>query len=119
MKPEIIFKASSPKEAETLVLSVLKTGFIPRTATIQYNVRKGLPGRIRKINDYPLILEGYLNGSPMRISVTPLAVGSKCDGAYSLHKILKVCGFSIDNSEIFTIRKVDDEGWIKFTLTRK
>ena len=119
MKPEIIFKASSPKEAETLVLSVLKIGFVPKKATIRYNVRKGLPGRVKRINDYPLILEGHLNGNATRISVTPLAAGSKCDGAYSLHKILKICEFPIEDSDVLSIRKIDDEGWINFTLTSK
>ena len=115
---EIILKMDSPKEATEMVLLLLENGFKPRKAIINYNIRKPLPVKIRKLADYPLVLEGFLNGHEMRVAVTPLAIGFYCEGSISLRKILKAAHFYIEDIEFFSLRSFNqDTGCAHFTLT--
>lgn len=116
---EIILKMDSPVEAAQMVLVLYQNGFKPRKAIISYNIRKPPTMRIKKLADYPLILEGFLNGHEMRVAVSPLAIGRYCDGSDSLRRILKSAHFYIEDSDIFTLRRFNPEtGCVKFTLTQ-
>ena len=115
---EIILKMDSPEEAAQMVLVLFKNGFKTRKATIHYNIRKPPTLRIKKLADYPLILEGLLNDHEIRVAVSPLAVGYSCAGAYALYKILKAAHFHIEDKDLLTLRKFNqDTGCVHFTLT--
>ena len=114
---EIILKMDSPQEAAEMVLVLFQNGFKPRKAIISYNIRKPLPVKIKKLADYPLLLEGFFNGHEMRVAVTPLTIGSSCNGTYALRKILKTAHFYIEDIELFTLRRFNQEtGCANFTL---
>ncbi len=114
---EIILKMDSPQEAAQMVLVLFQNGFKPRKAIISYNIRKPLPVKIKKLADYPLVLEGSLNGHEMRVAVTPLAIGRYCPGSDALRKILKSAHFYIEDRDLFTIRRFNQEtGCAHFTL---
>lgn len=116
---EIILKMGSPKEAAQVVLLLYQSGFTPHTATISYSIREKLPVKIRKLADYPLVLEGIFNGHELRVAVTPLAVGSSCEGSYALKKILKAANFYIEEPDLFTLRKFNREtGCFRLRLSR-
>ncbi|MBQ2835910.1 MAG: hypothetical protein IJE68_03660 [Clostridia bacterium] len=115
---EIILKMDSPQEAAQMVLVLFQNGFKPRKAIINYNIRKPPTMRIKKLADYPLILEGSLNGHEMRVAVTPLAIGRYCPGSDALRRILKTAHFYIEDMDLFTLRKFNQEtGCAHFTLT--
>ena len=114
---EIILKMDSPKEAADMVLLLFQNGFKPRKAIINYSIRKPPTMRIKKLADYPLILEGSLNGHEMRVAVTPLAIGYCCEGSIALRKIFKSAHFYIEDVELFTLRRFNQEtGCANFTL---
>lgn len=117
---EIILKMDSPKEAVEMVSLLCQNGFKPHKATISYNIRKKLPVKIKKLADYPLILEGILNGHEMRVAVTPLAIGSFCDGAYAMRRILKLTNFYMDDIEIFSLKRFNtNTGYLHLSLLQK
>lgn len=115
---EIIIKMDSPKEAESLVLLLFKNGFKVNTAIVRYNLRTGIPVKFRRLDQYPLTLHGTLNGRETRVLVSPLAAGSRCDGSYSLMKILKAASFYIEPDNIFTICKFNQEGILDLRFSR-
>lgn len=116
---EIILKMDSPKEAAQYTTLLFQNGFYPRKAIISYSIRKKLPVKIKKLEDYPLILEGTLNGHEMRIAVTPLSIGFSSDGAFALRKILKAGQFYIEDRDLFTLRKFNsDTGCAHFIITK-
>lgn len=117
---EIILKMDSPKEAVDMISLLCKNGFKPYKATLSYNIREKLPVKIKKLADYPLILEGIFNGHEMRVAVTPLAIGSFCDGSYALRRILKMTDFYMDDLEIFTLKRFNpNTGYLHLTLLQK
>lgn len=116
---EIILKMDSPLEAVQYTTLLFQNGFHPRKAIISYSIRKKVPVKIKKLEDYPLILEGVLNGHDMRVAVTPLSIGHWGDGATALRKILKTANFYIDDKDIFTLKRFNQEaGCAYFTLTK-
>ena len=115
---EVILNMGSPNEALTFTRLIFKNGFVPHKAIINYDIGKGLPGEIKRLSDYPLRLEGILNGHELRVMVTPLAAGCSCDGSHALYVILRCGGFSIEEKEIKTIRNVKN-GKVNMTLLRK
>lgn len=116
---EIILKMQSPKEAETLVLLLFKNGFQTKSATISYNIRKGLPGKFRRLDQYPLTLHGILNGQQTRILVTPLTAGHRCDASYALMRILKAANFYVEPDDIFTVKRFDPTtGYLNLTYSK-
>lgn len=117
---EIIFKMENPKEAVEMVSLLCQNGFKAKKATISYDIHKKVPVKIRKLADYPLILEGCLNGHSMRVAVTPLAIGSFCDGSYALKRILKMTNFYMEDIEIFTAKRFNPTtGRLYLTLNLK
>ena len=106
---EIIIKMDTPKEAESLVLLLLKNGFYVNTAVINYNIRTGVPTKFRRLDQYPLTLYGTLNGRQTRVLVSPLGAGHRCEASYSLMKILKAVPFNVDPKDIYTLRKFNPE----------
>lgn len=115
---EIILKMGSPNEAYTFTRLLFKNGFVPNKAIIKYDLGKGLPGKIKRLDQYPLRLEGVLNGHEMRVLVTPLTAGCSGEGSIALYHILRSAGFPIEERELTTIRRVLD-GKVNLTLSRK
>lgn len=115
---EIILKMGSPNEAYTFTRLLFKNGFITRKAIIKYDLSQGLPGKIKRLDQYPLRLEGVLNGHEMRVLVTPLAAGCSCEASFALYHILRAAGFPIEERELTTIRRVSN-GKVSLTLIRK
>jgi len=116
---EIILKMDSPKEAAQVVLLLYQNGFNPHTATINYSIREKLPVKIRKIADYPLVLEGIFNKHELRVAITPLAIGSSCEGTYALRKILKAANFYIEDSTLYTLKNFDiNTGRLNLRISR-
>lgn len=115
---EIILKMASPNEAYTFTRLLFKNGFVPYKAIIKYNLGKGLPGKLKRLDQYPLRLEGILNGHEMRVLVTPLAAGCSCDASRALYHILRAADFPVEERDFTTIRKVSN-GEINITLLRK
>lgn len=117
---EIILKMDSPKEAVQFTLVLFENGFKPHKAIINYNIRRKLPVKIKKLSDYPLILEGILNGHEMRVAITPLAIGDFSDGSCALRKILKAANFYIEEKDLFTLRRFNpNTGIANFCLLQK
>jgi len=115
---DIILKMESPQEAAQKVLLLFRNGFKADQAIINYNNRQPLPVKIKKLSDYPLILNGTLNGHGIRVSVTPLSIGHYCAGSYALKKILKTGHFYIEDLDLFTLRKFNpDTSCINIMLT--
>ena len=102
---EIIIKMESPKEAEDLVLLLFKNGYKIRSAHVRYNLRKGVPVKFRRLDQYPLTLSGTYNGTETRLLVSPLAAGIRASGSYSLLKILKAANFCVEPDDILTVRR--------------
>ena len=115
---EIILKMDSAQEAVQFTLLLFENGFNPSKATISYDSRRPLPVKIRKLEDYPLVLEGQLNGHPLRVAVTPLEIGCFSNAAYGLRKILKTAQFYIDDRDIFSKHRFHPDGYISLTLTK-
>jgi len=102
---EIIIKMDTPKEAENLVLLLFKNGYKPKSAHVRYNLRKGVPVRFRRLDQYPLTLHGTYNGTETRLLVSPMAAGISAAGSYSLIKILKAADFYVEPDDILTVRR--------------
>lgn len=116
---EIILKMASPNEALTFSRLLFKNGYVVNTAIIKYDLSKGIPGEIKRLDQYPLRLEGNLNGHPMRVLITPLAAGCSCEASRALFHILRAASFPIqDEREFTTIRHVKN-GKVDMTLCRK
>ena len=117
---EIILKMDSPKEAAQMVSVLFRNGFKPTEAKINYSLKENSSIKLSRITSFPLILSGTLNGHKTRVAVTPLAVGSHCEGAYALRKILKAANFYFEERDLFTIRKFNPEtGRLSLTITQK
>lgn len=115
---EIILKMDSPNEAYKYTRLLIMSGFLPYKAIINYDLSKGLPGKIKRLDQYPLRLEGVLNGHEMRVLVTPLTAGCSGEGSVALYHILRTAGFPIEERELTTIRRVSN-GKVNLTLIRK
>lgn len=117
---EIILKMDSPKEAAQLVSVLLQSGFKPTEAKINYSLKESSSVRLNRVTSFPLILTGILNGTQTRVAVTPLSVGSHCEGSYALRKILKAANFYFEERDLFTIRRFNPEtGRLSLTITQK
>ena len=117
---EIILKMDTPREAEQMVSMLIQNGFKPIEAKINYSLRENSSVKLSRVTSFPLILTGTLNGNITRVAVTPLSIGSCCDGSYALRKILKVAKFSFEERDLFTIRKFNpDTGRLTLTFTLK
>ena len=116
---EIVLKPASPKQAATLVSVLLKNGFNPTEATIQYSLRDYPSVKLSNVKDFPLILKGTLDGSPMRVSVSQVEVGRYSDGSYALKKILKEAGFYFEERDLFTVKRFNiNTGRLCMTLSK-
>ena len=115
---EIIFKMGTPTEALNITRLLFRNGFEPTKAIIKYNLGRGLPGKIKKLDDYPLRLEGIYNGHELRVLVTPLAAGCSCEGSRALYHILRNASFPIEERELTTVRNVKN-GEVNLVLSRK
>ena len=117
---EIILKMSSPKEALQFASIILQNGFKAYKATISYDSTRKLPVKIRKLSDYPLILEGFLNKQKTRIAITPLSVGNFSDGSYALRQILRVANFNVEDKDLFTMKNFNRQtGYLHMTILQK
>lgn len=117
---EIILKMDSPKEAAQFVLILFQNGFKPTEAKLNYSLRENSSVKLSKVTSFPLILTGTLNGHQTRVAVTPLAVGSSCEGSYALRKILKAANFYVEERDLFTIRRFNPKtGRLSLTFTQK
>lgn len=117
---EIVLKPPSPAQAVKLVSILLKNGFNPTDAIIKYSLKEHTSVKLSNVKDFPLILMGTLDGSPMRVAVSRLEVGRYCEGAYSLRKILKEAGFYIEEKDLFTIRAFSkDTGCLNLTISKR
>ena len=116
---EIVLKPGSPKQAANLVSALLKSGFNPTTATIQYSLRENTSVKLSNVKDFPLILTGTMDGYRMRISVSQLEAGRHSDGAYALRRILKEAGFYFEERDLFTTKRFNiNSGRLLMTLSR-
>lgn len=115
---EIILSMGSPNEAVTFARSIFGMGFIPYKAIIKYDLSKGVVRKIQKLDDYPLRLEGTLNGHEMRVLITPLVAGCSCEGSRALYHILKAGGFPVEIKQLTTIRNVEN-GKVNLLITRQ
>lgn len=113
----IIVEADSSYVAEDSVMSLLKSGFVSKTARISYNINHGLP-RLEGTNNYPLILNGMLGNAPVKIHVTSVTAGYGGTGPHTMVDILKAAGFNFEESEILTDKMADSSGKIELTYTR-
>lgn len=110
----------TPKEAAQFVSLLFSNGFNATEATINYSLNKTPSVKLSKVKDFPLILTGTLNGHEMRVAVTPLAIGRRCEGSYALRKILKAGNFYIEENDLFTIRRFHPKtGRLSLTITQK
>lgn len=117
---EIILKMDSPTEAAQLVSVLLQNGFKPTEAKINYSLKENSSVKLSRVTHFPLILTGNLNGCQTRVAVTPLAVGSHCEGSYALRKILKEANFYFEERDLFTIRRFNpDTSRLTLTITQK
>lgn len=116
---EIILKMSSPNEALTFSRLLFKNGYIAHTAIIKYDLEKGLPGKIERLDQYPIRLEGTLNGHPMRVLITPLAAGCSCDASTALYHILRNAGFPVQDIRDFTTIRYVRNGKVNLTIVHK
>lgn len=116
---EIILKMASPNEALTFSRLLFKNGFIPNKAIIKYDLSVGLPGEIKRLDQYPLRLEGNLNGHAMRVLVTPLAAGCSCEASRALFHILRAADFPVQDIRDFTTIRHVKNGKVDLVLNRK
>ena len=115
---EIILKMGTPNEALKFTRLIFQNGFIPNKAIIKYDLGKGLPGEIKRLDDYPLRMEGMLNGHEMRVLVTPLTAGCSGEGSTALYLILRAGNFAVEQRDVTTIRHVTN-GKINWTLLKR
>lgn len=81
-------------------------------------MRKGLPS-VEQVENYPLILEGFLGDSPVSIHVYSVTAGYGGTGPHAMADILKAAGFAFDESDILTERmKVGPSEQITLTYKR-
>ena len=117
---EIIFKMNSPTEAEQMVSLLIRNGFKPTEAKINYSLTEVSSVKLSKVTSFPLILIGTLNGCKTRVAVTPLSIGSPCEGSYALRKILKTANFYFEEKDLFTTRCFNSKtGRVALTITLK
>ena len=117
---EIVLKPPSSAQAVKLVSILLKNGFNPTDAIIKYSLKEHTSVKLSNVKDFPLILTGTLDSSPIRVAVSQLEVGRYCEGAYALRKILKEAGFYIEEKDLFTIRCFNkDTGRLKLTISKR
>ena len=117
---EIVLKPPSPKQATDLVSILIKNGFKPTDATIQFNLRKSPSVKLSNVKDFPLILTGTFDGHPMRVSVSQLEAGRHTAGAYALRKILKEAGFYFEEIDLFTVKRFNPKtGCLYLTISKR
>lgn len=114
---KIIIEASTSYVAENAVVSLLKGGLVAKTARISYNVTKGLPS-VEEVDNYPLILEGFLGSFPVEVFVFSVTAGYGGTGPNAMVDILKSAGFIFDESDIFTKNLADSTGQINLNYKR-
>lgn len=116
---EIILKMDSPTEAAQFASVLFQNGFKAQKAIINYNIRRNSV-KIKKLSDYPLILEGMLNGHEMRVAIAPLAIGNFSEGSCALRKILKTANFYVVEKDLFTLSRFNTQtGIASFCLLQK
>ena len=103
---KIIIQANTSYLAEDAVVSLLKGGFSAKTARISYDVSKGLPP-VEQVENYPLVLEGFLGHSSVNIHVYSVTAGYGGTGPHTMVDILKAAGFAFDESDILTDKMKD------------
>ncbi|MBQ2835906.1 MAG: hypothetical protein IJE68_03640 [Clostridia bacterium] len=115
---KIIIEANTSYLAQDAVVFLLKGGFSAKTARISYAVRKALPP-VEQVENYPLILEGFIGNSPVSIYVYSVTAGYGGTGPHAMVDILKAAGFTFDESDILTDRmKVGPSEQITLTYER-
>lgn len=116
---KIIIEANTSYVAESATIALLKGGFVAKEAIIRYNVNHGLPD-VKRYDDYPLILEGFLAGYSTNVHVYSVTAGYGGTGPNTLVKILKFAGFKFEEDDILTDRLADyGYGQINLTLVKK
>lgn len=116
---EIVLKPATPKQAANLVSILLKNGFKPTQAIVQYSLRECPSVKLSNVKDFPLILIGTLDGHTMRVSVSQIEVGRYCEGSYALRKILKEIGFHFEEMDLFTTRRFNiNTGRLSMTFSK-
>ena len=117
---EIVLKVASPAEAVQIVSALLRSGFHPTEAAINYNLNKEPSVKLSKVTDFPLILTGTLNGHDMRVAVSQLTIGRPCEGSYALRKILKTAEFYFEEKDLFTTRRFNpDTNRISLSIAKR
>ena len=95
-----IIRSSTSYRASDATIALIKDGFKVTRATIDYNLKKGLPP-IQMEDSYPLILEGKYGGFPSKIKVWAVTAGYGGTGPHDLLKILNAAGFEISDTSPF------------------
>ena len=114
---KIIIEATTSYLAEDSVKALLKGGFVAKSARISYNINRGLP-HPEDINLYPLVLEGLLNRSPVKVYVFSVTAGYGGTGPHAMVDILKAAGFQFNSDDILTDRSADSNRQINLKYTR-
>ena len=114
---KIIISASTSYLAEAATISLLNGGFFAKTARINYNLRNGLP-LIEEYDQYPLILEGEMEGSSVAIHVFSVTAWYGGTGPRTLVNILKVTGLYFNPDDILTDKLADEKHQITLKLER-
>ena len=108
---EIRICSSTSERAVSDALSIKQLGFIAQKARIFYNPSRGLPPE-HKYKRYPLTIEGTASGNTMRLRIYNVTAGSSDFSSHAMVNILRGFGFNFDESDILTLDKVNEFGWI-------
>jgi hypothetical protein len=93
----------------------MKDSWVLKEVRMDYNTRK-LPDW-NNIETYPVTLVFDDNGCKFEIKIISLSVGYGGSGPTDFAEMLNFFGISYDESDIFTKRRMGDDGWIRLRYT--